>query len=70
MNNKILTLHGYFQRHFELCKTCRTQQDAYEQLEDELKQLHEAWGVDYKPRYSSYESFRMNKTRYYKMYRE
>jgi hypothetical protein len=69
MNNKILSLSGYFQRHFELCLVSKTQQDAYDKLENELQTLHESLGVDYKPRYTSYESFRTNKTRYYKMYR-
>jgi hypothetical protein len=70
MNYKILSLSGYFNRHFELCRDCKTQEDAYDMLEDELKKLHEHLEIPYKARYTSYESFRMNKSRFYKMHRE
>jgi hypothetical protein len=62
----IFTIQGYFQRHFELCQTCTSQKEAYYQLEDELEALQKELKMKPKPRYTSYESFRMSKTRYYK----
>jgi len=59
----ILNIRGYFDRHLELCKTEKTQQDAYEKLEDEYKELTEV------NRYISYESFRVAKSKYYKVNR-
>lgn len=67
---KILDLKGYFQRHFELCKDCKTQAEAYERLEQELEDLQTKMEIPHKPRYTSYESFRISKTRYYKTNRE
>jgi hypothetical protein len=61
----ILTRNGYFQRHFELCKVERSQQDAFEAVESELKKLQTEKGLPIKQRYSSYESFRKGKSLYY-----
>lgn len=55
----ILSLQGYMNRHLELCKTHKTQYDAFEALEEEYKLIT---GVN---KYSSYESFKVIKTRYY-----
>lgn len=68
--NKILTMKGYFQRHFELCQTCKTQVEAYEKLEDELLELQTKLDIPIQPRYTSYESFRVRKTSYYKNNRD
>lgn len=53
----------YFERHFQLCQTCKSQQEAYEKLEDEVK---EATG---KNKFATYDAFRMAKTRYYSNHR-
>ena len=70
MQHKILTISGYFQRHFELCKVSTTQAEAYEKLEQELEDLQIKLGIPLQPRYTSYESFRTMKTLWYKMHRE
>lgn len=60
MNKSILNKRGYFDRHLELCKTEKTQQDAYDVLEAEYFALTET------NMHKTYEAFRMAKTRYYK----
>lgn len=59
MRAKINNKKDYFLRHFELSKTMK-QEDAYKQLESEF---YEDNG---KPLYTTFESFRSHKTRYYK----
>lgn len=59
MRAKITNKKEYFLRHFELSKTMK-QEDAYKQLEVEF---YEDNG---KPLYTTFESFRSHKTRYYK----
>jgi hypothetical protein len=54
----ILNTQGYFQRHFELCRTM-SQQDAYDALEDEYA------AITGKPKHKSYDAFRTAKSRYY-----
>lgn len=56
----ILNIRGYFDRHLELCKIEKTQQDAYDRLEEEYKKMTEV------NRYISYESFRVAKSKYFK----
>lgn len=70
MTESILTVRGYFMRHFALCQTCNSQKDAWEKLEDELEQLQKEYNIPAKPRYSSYESFRTKKTQYYQRNRD
>ena len=55
----ILSLKGYFIKHFKLCATAQTQQDAFDELELEYSALTG------KNRYNSYEAFRTAKSRYY-----
>lgn len=62
MDFTILTIKGYFNKHFQLCQTHKNQQDAFEALEDELFALCE------KHRYTSYEAFRVAKHRFYANY--
>jgi hypothetical protein len=59
MRAKITNKKEYFFRHFELSKDLK-QEDAWKQLEAEF---YEDNG---KPLYTTYESFRSNKTQYYK----
>lgn len=59
MRAKINNKKDYFFRHFELSKTMK-QEDAYKQLETEF---YEDNG---KPLYTTFESFKVVKTRYYK----
>ena len=59
MRAKITNKKEYFFRHFELSKDLK-QEDAWRQLEAEF---YEDNG---KPLYTTYESFRSNKTQYYK----
>jgi hypothetical protein len=61
MTLNVKTQQGYFERHFQLCATCKTQQDAYDQLEEEYMKAMEIE----KPRHATYDAFRMAKTRYY-----
>lgn len=56
----ILNNRGYFDRHLELCKTEKSQQDAYDKLEDEYKE------ITGKNKHVSYEAFRAAKSRYFK----
>ena len=55
----ILTMQGYFTKHFHLCQTHTNQQDAFDELEDEYKAIMK------KNKYTSYEAFRAAKSRYY-----
>lgn len=55
----ILTIRGYFNKHFRLCQSHKTQQDAYDALEEEYLELCN------KHRYSTYDAFRVAKSRYY-----
>ena len=57
---EIVKTSDYFQRFFELLKMHETNAKAYEALEDEYQ---ERYG---KPKYSSHESFRVMKTRWWK----
>jgi hypothetical protein len=59
MRAKITNKKEYFFRHFELSKDLK-QEEAWRQLEAEF---YEDNG---KPLYTTYESFRTNKTQYYK----
>jgi hypothetical protein len=59
MRAKITNKKEYFFRHFELSKDLK-QEEAWRQLEAEF---YEDNG---KPLYTTYESFRSNKTQYYK----
>lgn len=59
MRAKITNKKEYFFRHFELSKDLK-QEEAWRQLEVEF---YEDNG---KPLYTTYESFRSNKTQYYK----
>jgi hypothetical protein len=59
MRAKITNKKEYFFRHFELSKDLK-QEEAWRQLESEF---YEDNG---KPLYTTYESFRSNKTQYYK----
>lgn len=59
MRNKITNKKEYFFRHFELSKDLK-QEEAWRQLEAEF---YEDNG---KPLYTTFESFRSNKTQYYK----
>lgn len=59
MRAKITTRKEYFFRHFELSKD-KKQEDAYKQLEAEF---YEDNG---RPLYTTFESFKVNKTKYYK----
>jgi|688.fasta_scaffold159068_4 hypothetical protein len=59
MRAKITNKKEYFFRHFELSKDLK-QEEAWRQLEAEF---YEDNG---KPLYTTYESFRTNKTLYYK----
>ncbi len=59
MRPKITNKKEYFFRHFELSKDLK-QEEAWRQLEAEF---YEDNG---KPLYTTYESFRTNKTLYYK----
>jgi hypothetical protein len=59
INLEILHASGYFKRHFELCQSEKTQQDAFDVLEDEYVILTK------KHKYTSYEAFRAAKSRYY-----
>ena len=61
--HNILNTAGYFNRHLELCKTAKTQEEAYELLEEEYKAITE------KNKHASYDAFRMAKTRFFKKYR-
>jgi len=66
--NKHNILHnsGYFMRHFDLCLTCKSGEEAYEILESEYKTLAESLKLPKTSKFSSYESFRVAKTNYYK----
>ena len=70
MQHKILTISGYFQRHFELCKTSKTQAEAYYKLEQELKELQIKLDIPVEPRYSTFDSFRTMRSQWYKLHRE
>jgi hypothetical protein len=59
MRAKMTNKKEYFFRHFELSKDLK-QEEAWRQLEAEF---YEDNG---KPLYTTYESFRSNKTQYYK----
>jgi hypothetical protein len=59
MRAKITNKKEYFFRHFELSKDLK-QEEAWRQLEAEFYQDNG------KPLYTTYESFRSNKTQYYK----
>lgn len=56
----ILTLPGYWNRYQEIYTECRTDREAWERLE---KELDDRFGIG---RYTSYESFKQNKSRYYR----
>lgn len=56
----IITLSGYFKKHFELCLELNNQREAWDKLEDMYFMLMKRY------RYSSYEAFRAAKSRYYK----
>lgn len=66
----ILTLRGYFLRHFKLCLESKSQLEAWDKLEDELTELQKQYNIPCKPRYSSYEAFRVCKSRYYQIHRD
>jgi hypothetical protein len=70
MQHKILTIAGYFQRHFELCKESKTQAEAYEKLEQELEDLQIKLGIPVQPRYSTFDSFRTMRSQWYKIHRD
>ena len=65
----ILTISGYFQKHFKYCQMEETQIAAFDKLEMELEELQQYLKLPLKHRYSCYESFRVGKTRFYKSYR-
>ena len=66
MNEKqnILTLSGYWARYQEIYTDFGTDRQAWEALENEMI---DRFGIG---RYSSYESFRMNKSRFYRKRRK
>lgn len=70
MQHKILTIAGYFQRHFELCKASKTQAEAYEKLEQELEDLQIKLGIPVQRRYSTFHSFRTMRSQWYKIHRD
>lgn len=55
----ILTIGGYFRKHFLLCQTHNTQQDAFDALEVEY------FTICKRNKYTSYEAFRVAKSRFY-----
>lgn len=54
----LLSEKGYWGRYYEILPDCRSHKEAWERLEAELM---ETYGVE---RYTSYESFRVMKTKY------
>lgn len=58
MTKSILTTEGYWARYYQLLQDGSSNKDAWAQLEDELR---EQFGTS---KYSSYESFRVMKTKY------
>lgn len=68
--SNLFTHGGYFKRHFELCLKAESQEEAYEAVEEELKELQISKGLPIKAKYTSYESFRVCKARYYQQIRE
>lgn len=62
--HNILTLSGYWARYQEIYSECRTDQEAWERLEQESDGR---FGVR---RYESYESFRVGKHRFYSQKRK
>ena len=59
VNLNILSIDGYFKRHFDLCRTHKTQQDAYDELEAEY------FALTKRNKYSSFDSFRKAKSIFY-----
>ena len=64
--HNILNPQGYFARHFQLLSDAKTQQDAYEQVEQEYRDKAKELGLKQTKMFSSYESFRNGKSLYFK----
>lgn len=60
----ILTTEGYWARYQEIYSEYSTDREAWKALE---KELEERFGMS---RYSTYDSFRMSKSRYYRRIRK
>lgn len=57
--HNILTASGYWARYQEIYLSCPTDKDAWQQLENEMM---DRYGIS---KYTSYDSFRISKSRYY-----
>jgi len=60
-----LNKKGYFDRHFYLCKFFKTQQDAFDKVEEEYQEIAKKFKLDKKTMFTCYESFRNAKSNYY-----
>ena len=61
----IISRKGYFDRHFLLCRFEKTQQDAYDKVEEEYRELAIKMHLDKKQMFCSYDYFRKAKSNYY-----